>query len=77
MGDRDSEVAVVIQGKKFASSLRHQIWSVALGINVFAFLQVKFRFIPIGNFFWISILNLRISRTNSKIKIQRKKNFRI
>ena len=36
MGDRDSEVAVVIQGKKFASSLRHQIWSVALGINEFA-----------------------------------------
>ena len=35
MGDRDSEVAVVIQGKKFASSLRHQIWSVALGINEF------------------------------------------
>lgn len=33
MGDRDSEVAVVIQGKKFASSLRHQIWSVALGMN--------------------------------------------
>ena len=73
MGDRDSEVAVVIQGKKFASSLRHQIWSVALGINVFAFLQVKFRFIPIGNFFF----GYLFSRTNSKIKIQRKKNFRI
>ena len=36
MGDRDSEVAVVIQGKQFASSLRHQIWSVALGNNEFA-----------------------------------------
>ena len=43
MGDRDSEVAVVIQGKKFASSLRHQIWSVALGINEFT--KIIFRYL--------------------------------
>ena len=56
MGDRDSEVAVVIQGKEFASSLRHQIWSVALGINEFA--KKNFRIskkLPRGAF-WVAVL---------------------
>ena len=51
MGDRDSEVAVVIQGKKFASSLRHQIWSVALGINEFA--KIIFGYLKVTSLgFW-------------------------
>ena len=33
LGERDSEVAVIIRDKEYAKSLRLRIWSVALGAS--------------------------------------------
>lgn len=62
LGDRDSEVAVIIQGEKFCASLRKQIWGVALGIPDSELLDEK----PEGDTFFKTIW-MKTAANNSAI----------
>ena len=49
LGDRDSEVAVIIHSREFARKLRIRVWAVALGLQEHE-LESKYKLLNLNNF---------------------------